>query len=58
MYEAELHGSKGQSVSQLKSKNRELAELLKQNTAAMNQRVSFLQQQQQQQPSSEPKRNG
>lgn len=41
--------------------NSELVELIKQNTAAMNHMVNFVQQQQQQQqqqPSSEPKRNG
>ena len=66
MYEAESRRSKGRSVQvvqePLKGENNELVELLKQNTAAMNQIVNFVQQQQQQQqqqrPSSEPKRNG
>ena len=45
--------------SRLKGENSELQELIKQNTAAMNQMVNLVQQQQQQQqPSSEPKRNG
>ena len=62
MYQAELHRGKGRSVrviqELLKSKSSELLELIKQNTAAMNQMVNFVQQQQQQQqPSSEPKRN-
>ena len=63
MYEAELRRGKGRSVQIVqessKSKNSELLELIKQNTAAMNQKVNFVQQQQQQQqPSSEPKQNG
>ena len=61
MYEAESR-CKGRSVRVVqqssKSENSELLELIKQNTAAMNQMVNFVQQQQQQQPSSEPKRNG
>ena len=63
MYEAESRRGKGRSVRVVqessKSENSELLELIKQNTAAMNQMVNFVQQQQQQQqPSSEPKRNG
>ena len=62
MYEAELCSGKGRLVRVVqessKSENSELLELIKQNTAAMNQMVNFVQQQQQQQPSSEPKRNG
>ena len=61
MYEAESRRSKGRSVRVVqepsRSENSELVELLKQNTAAMNQIVNFVQQQQQQ-PSGEPKRNG
>ena len=60
MYEAESRRSKGWSGRVVqepsKSENSELVELLKQNTAAMNQIVNFVQQQQQ--PSGEPKRNG
>lgn len=62
MYEAESRRSKGRSVRVVqepsRSENSELVELLKQNTAAMNQIVNFVQQQQQQPPSGEPKRNG
>ena len=63
MYEAESRRGKGRSVRVVqessKSENSELLELIKQNTAAMNQMVNFVQQQQQQQqPSSKPKRNG
>lgn len=63
MYEAESRRGKGRSVRVVqessKNENSELLELIKQNTAAMNQMVNFVQQQQQQQqPSSEPKRNG
>ena len=63
MYEAESRRGKGWSVRVVqessKGKNSELLELIKQNTAAMNQMVNLVQQQQQQQqPSSEPKRNG
>ena len=61
MYEAESRRSKGRSVwvvqELLRSENSELVELLKQNTAAMNQIVNFVQQQQQE-PSGGPKRNG
>ena len=61
-YEAESRCGKGRLVrvvqESLKSENSELLELIKQNTAAMNQMVNFVQQQQQQQPSSKPKRNG
>ena len=49
MYEAESRRSKGRSVwvvqELLRSENSELIELLKQNTAAMNQIVNFAQQQ-------------
>ena len=61
MYEAESRRGKGRSVRVVqessKGENSELMELIKQNTAAMNQMVNFVHQQQQQ-PSSEPKRNG
>ena len=60
MYEAESRRGKGRSVRVVqessKGESSELMELIKQNTAAMNQMVNFVQQQQQ--PSSEPKRNG
>ena len=61
MYEAELRRGKVRStrvVQELsKGENSKLLEFIKQNTAAMNQMVNFVQQQQQQQPSSKPKRN-
>ena len=65
MYEAESRRGKGRSVRVVQEssmgENSELVELIKQNTAAMNHMVNFVQQQQQQQqqqPSSEPKRTG
>ena len=63
MYEAESRRGKGRSVRVVqespKGENSELLELIKQNTAVMNQMVNLVQQQQQQQqPSSELKRNG
>ena len=68
MHEAESRRSKGRSVRDVQEpppedKN-ELMELIKQNTAAMNQMVAVVQQQQQQQPSTskgeraETKRSG
>lgn len=55
MYEAESRRSKGRPVRVVQEppheEKSELVELLRQNTAAMNQMVNFVQQQQQQQPS-------
>jgi len=55
MYEAESRCSKGRSVRLVQEQppedKNELMELIKQNTAAMNQMVAVVQQQQQQQPS-------
>lgn len=60
MYEAESRRNQGRSVRVVhepsKGENSELVELLKQNTAPMNQIVNFVQKLHQQ-PSSEPKRN-
>ena len=62
MYEAKSRHGKGWLVRVVQEssmgENSELMELIKQNTAAMNQMVNFVQQQQQQQPSSEAKQNG
>jgi len=66
MYEAESRRSKSRSVrlvqEQPQEDKNELVELIKQNTATMNQMVAVVQQQQQQQPSTskrnEQKQNG